>query len=35
MTAQAKNKRGFWQNLFRRDGSKVPGPEAPVVAQPT
>jgi serine phosphatase RsbU (regulator of sigma subunit) len=33
MTAQAKNKRGFWQNLFGRDESKEP--EAPVVAQPT
>src|SRR5919202_4638474 len=35
MTAQAKNKRGFWQSLLRRDGRKVGGPEAPVVAQPT
>ena len=35
MTAQAKNKRGFWQNLLRRDGRKAPGPEAPVVAEPT
>jgi serine phosphatase RsbU (regulator of sigma subunit) len=33
MTAQVKNNRGFWQNLFRRDGSKEP--EAPVVEQPT
>jgi serine phosphatase RsbU (regulator of sigma subunit) len=33
MTSQAKNKRGFWQNLFKRDGSKAP--EAPVVAEPT
>ena len=24
MTAQTKNKRGFWQNLFRRDGGKTP-----------
>ena len=35
MTAQTKNRRGFWQNLFGRDGSKTPGPEAPVVAEPT
>src|SRR5215213_498852 len=34
MTAQAKNNKGFWQNLFRRDGRKVPGPEAPAVAEP-
>jgi hypothetical protein len=33
MTSQAKNKRGFWQNHFKRDGSKAP--EAPVVAEPT
>jgi serine phosphatase RsbU (regulator of sigma subunit) len=31
MTAQTKNKRGFWQSLLRRDGSKAPE-EAPAVA---
>src|SRR5918997_2049177 len=35
MTAQAKNKKGFWQNLFRRDGRRVSGPETPAVAEPT
>jgi len=30
MTAQTKNRRGFWQNLFRRDGRKAPE-EAPAV----
>src|SRR3712207_6713307 len=35
MTAQTKNRRGFWQNLFGRDGSKTPGPEAPAVAEPS
>jgi serine phosphatase RsbU (regulator of sigma subunit) len=35
MTAQTKNRRGFWQSFFRRDGSKTPGPEAPAVAEPT
>ncbi len=35
MTAQTKNRRGFWQNLLRRDGRKAPGPEAPVVAEPS
>ena len=35
MTAQAKNNKGFWQNLFRRDGRKAPGSEAPVVVEPT
>jgi serine phosphatase RsbU (regulator of sigma subunit) len=36
MTAQqSKNRRGFWQNLFRRDGSKEPEPEAPAVAEPS
>ncbi len=35
MTAQANNKKGFLQTLLRRDGRKVPGPEAPVVAEPT
>src|ERR687893_1548744 len=24
MTAQTKNRRGFWQSLFRRDGRKAP-----------
>ncbi len=31
MTAQTKNRRGFWQNLWRRDGRK-PAEETPVVA---
>jgi serine phosphatase RsbU (regulator of sigma subunit) len=31
MTAQTENKRRFWQNLLRRDGSKAPE-EAPAVA---
>jgi hypothetical protein len=31
MTAQTENKRGFWQNLLRRDGSKAPE-ETPAVA---
>ena len=35
MTAQTKNRRGFWQNLLRRDGRKTPGPEAPAVAEPS
>jgi serine phosphatase RsbU (regulator of sigma subunit) len=35
MTARTKNKRGFWQNLLGRDGSKAPGPEAPAVAEPS
>jgi serine phosphatase RsbU (regulator of sigma subunit) len=38
MTAQTKNRRGFWRNLLRRrDGSKAPGggPEAPALAQPS
>jgi serine phosphatase RsbU (regulator of sigma subunit) len=34
MTARTKNRRGFWQNLFRHEGRKEPGPEAPAVAQP-
>jgi serine phosphatase RsbU (regulator of sigma subunit) len=34
MTAQTKNRRGFWQSLFRGDGSKGPE-EAPAVAQPS
>ena len=32
MTAQTKNRRGFWQNLFRRDGDKPPE-EATAVAE--
>ena len=32
MTAQTKNRRGFWQNLFRRDGRKAPE-EAPAVPE--
>jgi serine phosphatase RsbU (regulator of sigma subunit) len=36
MTAQqTKNKRGFWQSLFRRDGSREPGTEAPAVVEPS
>ena len=35
MTAQTKNRRGFWQNLLGRDGRKAPGPEAPAVAEPS
>jgi serine phosphatase RsbU (regulator of sigma subunit) len=36
MTAQTKNRRGFWQNLFRRDGDKGPGPETrAAVAEPS
>ena len=34
MTARTKNRRGFWQNLFRRDGRKALGAEAPAVAEP-
>src|ERR687893_405450 len=34
MTTQTKNRRGFWQSLFRGDGSKGPE-EAPAVAQPS
>jgi serine phosphatase RsbU (regulator of sigma subunit) len=34
MTARMKNKRGFWRNLLRRDGSKAPE-EAPAVAEPS
>jgi serine phosphatase RsbU (regulator of sigma subunit) len=33
MSAQTKNRRGFWQSFFRRDGSKAPE-EAPAVAEP-
>src|SRR5215216_4513698 len=32
MTTPTKNRRGFWQNLFKREGGKEPGPEAPAVA---
>ena len=32
MTAQTKNRKGFWQNLLRRDGRKALGAEAPAVA---
>src|SRR5215212_4447902 len=35
MTTPTKNRRGFWQNLFKREGSKEPGPEAPAVAEPS
>jgi serine phosphatase RsbU (regulator of sigma subunit) len=34
MTAQTKNRRGFWQSLFRGDGSKGPE-EVPAAAQPS
>jgi serine phosphatase RsbU (regulator of sigma subunit) len=34
MTAHTKNRRGFWQSLFRGDGSKGPE-EVPAVAQPS
>src|SRR5919112_2091335 len=34
MTAQTKNRRGFWQSLFRGDGSKGPE-EVPALAQPS
>jgi serine phosphatase RsbU (regulator of sigma subunit) len=34
MTAQTKNRRGFWQSLFGGDGSKAPE-EAPVVPEPS
>src|ERR687893_531588 len=34
MTTQTKNRRGFWQSLFRGDGSKGPE-EVPAVAQPS
>ena len=34
MTAQTKNRRGFWQSLFRGDGSKGPE-EVPAPAQPS
>jgi serine phosphatase RsbU (regulator of sigma subunit) len=32
MTAQTKNKRGFWHNLLRRDGRRTPD-ETPAVAE--
>src|ERR671928_365851 len=32
MTAQTKNKRGFWQSLLRRE---TPGPEVPAVTEPS
>src|ERR671917_712388 len=35
MTTQTKNRRGFWQSLFRRDGSEDPGPEAPAAPEPS
>jgi serine phosphatase RsbU (regulator of sigma subunit) len=35
MTTPTKNRRGFWQNLFKREGGKEPGPEAPAVAEPS
>ena len=35
MTAHTKNRRGFWQSLFRSDRSKAPGAEAPAVVEPT
>jgi serine phosphatase RsbU (regulator of sigma subunit) len=31
MTAQTKNRKGFWQNLLRRDGRKAPGSEMPAI----
>jgi serine phosphatase RsbU (regulator of sigma subunit) len=34
MTAQTKNRRGFWQSLFGGDGSKGPE-EVPALAQPS
>src|SRR5687767_11208950 len=34
MTAQAKDKRGFWQNLFGGNGRKAPQ-EAPAVTEPS
>src|SRR3712207_4522588 len=34
MTTQTKNRRGFWQNLFRRDGREAPR-EAPAVPEAT
>src|SRR5919199_2830685 len=34
MTAPTKNKRGFWQSLLRREGSRAPE-EMPAVAEPS
>jgi serine phosphatase RsbU (regulator of sigma subunit) len=34
MRAQTKNRRGFWQSLFKGDGGKAPE-EAPALAQPS
>jgi serine phosphatase RsbU (regulator of sigma subunit) len=34
MTARTKNRRGFWQNLLRREGRKAPE-EVPAVAEPS
>jgi serine phosphatase RsbU (regulator of sigma subunit) len=34
MTARTKNKRGFWQNLFGRDGTEA-SHETPAVAEPS
>ncbi|MGH3147623.1 MAG: PP2C family protein-serine/threonine phosphatase [Rubrobacter sp.] len=34
MTAQTKNRRGFWQDLFRRDGNEAPEEMAPVADLP-
>jgi serine phosphatase RsbU (regulator of sigma subunit) len=34
MTTQTRNRRGFWQSLFRGDGSKAPE-ETPAVAEPS
>jgi serine phosphatase RsbU (regulator of sigma subunit) len=34
MTTQTKNRRGFWQSLFRGDGSKAPE-EAPAAPEPS
>jgi serine phosphatase RsbU (regulator of sigma subunit) len=33
MTAQTKNRKGFWRNLLSRDERKAPGSEAPPVAE--
>src|ERR671914_1228185 len=35
MTTQTKNRRGFWQSLFRGDGSEDPGPGAPAAPEPS
>src|SRR5919199_3280391 len=34
MTAQTRNRRGFWQSLFRGDGSKAPE-EVPTASEPS